>query len=324
MPFHDIDEEPKPLVHTRAPHWAERLLRRIFFEDLGLKLLALAISLGLWYGVTGQRTPTTVRVPRVPLNFRLPKDMEISNEPRAEVEVTLTGNKRALDTLNLRDLSVNVDVTDYKPGEHSVQLTPERVTMGLPDGVRSGDIQPGRVLLRLEPRIERELEVEVRRSGSLPSGYELISLAAMPAKVRVRGPESHVNALQKAWTEIISLEGHRESFTLSQIAVEMPDKKVDLIDPIVGVRVEINEERIERGFANVTVEEIPGAKVRPASASVVLYGPRSVIEQLRAADLNVALDVSPDGALTPRLLLPDGLQDRVESRSIKLSGLSLK
>jgi hypothetical protein len=313
MSFREIDEGVRRQV--RSPHWAERWLRVIFVEDWGLKLLALVISLALWYGVTGQRKPTTIRVPRVPLNFRLPNDTEISNEPRTEVEITLTGNKRALDTLNVRDLIANVDVSDFKPGEHNVLLTSERVTMGLPDGVRYGDIQPNNVLLRLEPRLDRELEVEVRRSGNIPEGYELRRITVTPEKVKVRGPASHLDALQKAPTEVISLDGHRESFTLPQTAIEIPDKKVDLIEGAVSVHFEIGEERIEKNFSNVQVSASDGTQVRPETAIITIYGERSVINQLRAENLKLVLDVAPDGSSTPRLELPDDLKGRVELRS---------
>jgi YbbR domain-containing protein len=313
MSFREIDEGVRRQV--RSPHRAERWLRVIFVEDWGLKLLALVITLALWYGVTGQRKPTTIRVPRVPLNFRLPNDTEISNEPRTEVEITLTGNKRALDTLNVRDLIANVDVSDFKPGEHTVLLTSERVTMGLPDGVRYGDIQPNNVLLRLEPRLDRELEVEVRRSGNIPEGYELRGITITPEKVKVRGPASHLDALQKAPTEVISLDGRRESFTLPQTAIEIPDKKVDLIEGAVSVRFEIGEERIEKNFSNVQVSASDGTQVRPETATITVNGERSVINQLRAENLKLVLDVAPDGSSTPRLELPDDLKGRVELRS---------
>ena len=187
----------------------------------------------------------------VRLNFRLPPLMEISNDPRTEVEVTLTGNKRELERINASDLIAYVDISDYKPGERSVHLTRERVTMGLPDGVRIDDIEPNTVPLRLEPRVERELEVEVRYSGQLPEGYELRAASATPARVRVRGPASHVNAMQKIPTEIIALDGRKESFTVSQTAIEVADKKVDVIDPAVDVNVEIGELRMEKIFAGV-------------------------------------------------------------------------
>jgi YbbR domain-containing protein len=313
MSFREIDEGPKRQV--RNPHWAQRWLRVIFIEDWGLKLLALLISLALWYGVTGQRKPTTIRVPRVPLNFRLPNDTEISNEPRTEVEITLTGNKRALDAINVRDLVANVDVSDLTPGERTVLLTPERVTMGLPDGVRYGDIQPNNVLLRLEPRLDRELEVEVRHSGNLPEGYALRGITVSPEKVKVRGPASHLNALQKATTEMISLEGRKESFTLPQTEIEIADKKVDLIEGSVSVTFEIGEERIEKSFSNVPVSASDGTQMRPETVSVTVYGERSAINQLRAENIKLVLDAAQDGSFAPRLELPADLKDRVELRS---------
>jgi YbbR domain-containing protein len=316
MPFPEINEVPRRASHR--PHWTQRWLRQIFIEDLGLKLLALIISLALWYGVTGQRAPTTIRVPRVPLNFRLPGDTEISNEARTEVEVTLTGSKHALDTINVRDLIVNVDVSDLKPGEYQLQLTPERVTMGLPDGVRYGDIQPNNVMLRLEPRVERELEVEVRHTGSVPEGYELHSIAAVPEKVKVRGPASHVNALQKAPTEIVSLEGRKESFTLPQAAIQIDDKKVDLIDGTVGIRVEIEERPIAKTFTSVSVQALPGLQMGPAVAAVTLSGPPSLLNKLSAADFQLALESGPDGSTKTRLILPADMEGRVELRSYKL------
>jgi YbbR domain-containing protein len=313
MSFREIDEGLRRQVRT--PHRAERWLRVIFVEDWGTKLLALVISIALWYGVTGQRKPTTIRVPRVPLNFRLPSDTEISNEPRTEVEITLTGNKRALDAINVRDLVANVDVSELKPGEHNVMLTPERVTMGLPDGVRYGDIQPNNVQLRLEPRVDRDLEVEVRHSGNLPAGYELRSVTVAPEKVKVRGPAGHLGAVQKAPTEIVSLDGHTGTFTLPQVEIEISDKKVDLIEGAVSVTFEIGEEHIEKSFSNVGVSASDGTQVRPETAGVTLYGERSAINQLRAENIKLVLDVAADGSFTPRLELPDDLKGRVELRS---------
>ena len=313
MSFREVNEDVKR--QPQRPHWARSWLRAVFVEDWGLKLLALAIALGLWYGVTGQRKPTTVRVSRVPLNFRLPGDTEISNDPRTDVEITLTGSKRALDEINVRDLIANVDVSDLKPGEHNVPLTPERVTMGLPDGVRFGDIQPSSLTLRMEPRVERELEVEVKYTGSPAEGYELQRVTATPDKVKVRGPASHVNALQKAPTEPVLLDGHKETFTLPQADIQIDDRHIDLMDGDVSVTFEIGEQRVEKTFGGVAVVTSDNSLVRPEAAAVTVYGPRSAVNQLSADKMKLVLDVSLDGSYRPRLELPADVQGRVELRA---------
>src|SRR5258705_12720789 len=97
-------------------------LRGIFLEEWGLKLLALAITLGIWWGVSGQRNAVTVRIDGVQLSYRLPGQMEIGNEPRREVEVTLSGPERLLQRVNSHDLVAFVDLSDYKAGDRLVSL----------------------------------------------------------------------------------------------------------------------------------------------------------------------------------------------------------
>jgi YbbR domain-containing protein len=323
MPF----TEPEDVSIQSRPQRGlmQRWLREIFVEDLGLKLLALAITLVLWYAVTGQRTPTTRHLLGVHLNFDLPQDMEISNDPRMEVEITLAGNKYDLERIDATRLVASIDVKDFKPGERTVQLTPERVTLGLPEGIRIESIEPNTMPLRLEQRVEREVAVEVRREGNVPEGYELREIKIVPDKVRVRGPASRVGALQKLLTEPITLGDHRESFTIQQAAIDTDvlDKKINPIDTIVNVTFEIGERRIEKSFAGVAVRESTGAQARPETASVMLYGARSALEQLRAGDIQIALEVGQDGAITPRLILPPGLENRVELRSITPTGFTI-
>lgn len=323
MSFREIDDEVR---ERRAAHWPREVkawLREIFVEDWSLKLLALAITLGLWYAVTGQRTPATVRLPNVQLQFRLPEKMEISNEPHDQVEVVLTGNKRELDRIKRSDLVVYVDVSKYAPGERVVQLTRDTVTMDLPDGVRVDDIEPNVVPLRLEPRIEAQIPVEPRLDGRLPDGFELYAVQVTPDKVRVRGPASHVSALQKAPTEPISLAGRKEGFSVEQAAIELSDQRINVLDTVVNVNLEIGEQRVEKSFAGVPVRESLGAQARPDNATVTLYGPRSVIEQLRPENLQILLDVGADGAITSRLVLPPTAEGRVQLRSIVPSGFSI-
>src|ERR687894_2385472 len=165
-------------VERDAVQMGRRWLHDLLFADWGLKLLALVITLGLWFAVTGQRVPTTARLRKVPLFFVLPNDMEISNEPREEVDLTLRGSKRVLDVIKSSDVSLSYDASSHRPGERVVQLSPNNITLQLPEGVsREGvtveRIEPGSVPLRLERRIERELEVEPRLEGKLPEGFEL-------------------------------------------------------------------------------------------------------------------------------------------------------
>src|ERR687890_801628 len=189
-----------------------RWVRALLFEDWTLKTLALAITLGLWFAVTTQRAPATMRLHNVPLEFILPENVEIGNDPTHVVEVTLQGSQSKLTEMNVANLVARADVTSLRPGDR-----------------------------------------EARFEGDLPEGFRRIGVTVTPERVRVRGPESHVNAVEGAFTETISLSDLRESRTFQQVAVDIPDHKVAPLDAAVSVRVDVSEEQSERRFTNVPV-----------------------------------------------------------------------
>ncbi len=243
MPFQDTEdiEDLPPL--PRVPTTPERWLRKLFLEDWGLKLLALAIAIALWLGVTGQNKPVTLRVTGVQLNFLRPAGLEISNDPPATIDVTITGSKEKLDRIGPRDLIANVDLSDQKPGERVVKLTMDRVKMDLQEDVKIENFHPASIPIRLAQVIELPVEVEVKFEGQLPDGYELDGVSINPAKVRLRGPADHIAALRKALTETVWLNGKKEGFNLSHVEIGISDPKIDVLDPSVDIHVDISEKK---------------------------------------------------------------------------------
>ena len=244
MPFRDINDLEVQI--PRQPSTLERWLRKIFVEDLNLKLTALAITLVLWFAVTGQRKPMTRRMTGVQLSFQHADGMEISNDPPGRIDVTLTGSSDKLSQINPLDLVATVQVVDHKSGDRVIRLSGDRVKMDLPEGVRIEGFQPATVSLRLEPVVERLIDVDVKFEGKVAEGFEVYATSANPARVRVSGPASHVNAIQKAPTESILLDGKKASFDVTQAAIDIADQKVEVKDTAVEVHVEIGQRRVEK------------------------------------------------------------------------------
>lgn len=289
-----------------------RWLRALFLEDWTLKALALLITLGLWYAVTTQRAPATKRLHDVPLEFLLPDGVDIGNDPLKKVDVTLRGSQDKLAVLTARDLVAELDVTGLLPGDRNPRLTDKNVLMELPEGVSILEITPRSLTLHLEPVIERDVPVEARFEGDPPAGFARGAGIVTPDRIRVRGPESHINAVERAFTETISLAGRRETLTLPQVSVDIPDHKVVPLEAFVSVRVEIAEEQSERRFTNVPVRTDWNVKVLPDTASVTVRGPRSVVEALRPEDVSLLIVLVEDAKPQTRLKLPPGAQGRVE------------
>ena len=315
MPFQDEDEvtppEPRP-----APNRVEKLLRKIFIEDWSLKLLSLAIAIVLWLLVTGQNQPVTAHV-NVQLNFIRPQSLEISNDPPRSVDVMLTGSRNKLDDLTSLDLVATVDISDQRAGERVLRLA-DKAQISLPQGIKVDGFQPSAVPVRLEPIIERQVPVEPKLEGKPANGFEVYAVYPSKGSVTVRGPESRVMALQKVLTESIWLAGHKEPFPASNLALDVPDPKIDLLEPIVNVDVQIGETRTEKNFSGVQVSTSQGGKVQPATTSVTLLGATSLLDSLKTDDVKIVLDAVGQ-TLEPRLELPQALQGKVFLKSVHAS-----
>ncbi len=304
MPFQDVDEVAPEI--ERRPNRVEKLLRRIFLEDWSLKLLSLAIAIVLWLVVTGQNEPVTAHV-NVQLNFIRPQLLEISNDPPRTVDVMLTGSRNKLDDLTALDLVATVDLSDQRAGERVLRLA-DKAQIALPQGVKVDGFQPSAIPIRLESILERQIAIEPKLEGKPVDGYEVYAVRPSKGSVTVRGPENHVNGLQKVFTESIWLSGHKETFTASNVAIDLSDPKVDLLDPVVNVEVEIGEKRIEKTFSGVAIDGKAESRM-----TITVAGPPSIINTLKAEDLKV---LEPAGG-EPRLQLPPELQGKVTLKSTK-------
>lgn len=315
MPFQDVDEVSSSEL-PRAPSGLNKILRRIFIEDWSLKLLSLAITLVLWFIVTGQNTPVNTRA-SVQLKFIRPDSLEISNDPPKSVDVLLTGSKYRLDDLNKTALVATIDISDQKPGERVLRLA-DRAKLDLPQGVTVDAFQPSAISIRLEPIVERQLGVEAKLDGKLAEGFEVYGVRPDKERVTVVGPEGNVNALQWAKTETISIAGRRETFTAQNVAIDISDPKIDLHDPVVTIEVEIGPRRIEKTFSDVPVTTESGRAVQPATATLVVYGPPNILNDLSASDIKLLLPGSGESS-GATLEVSAAMKDKLVLKSVKPS-----
>jgi YbbR-like protein len=316
MPFQDVDDE-QAVVVPRAPGSVERVLRRIFVEDLGLKLLALLITLVMWFAVTGENKPVTIGS-AVQLNFILPPNLAIGNDPPKTVEVYLTGRKSKLDGIRASDLVATVNLSDSSAGERVIRLSSDRVSIQLPEGVKLESFKPNTVSTRLEPRTERQIPVDVRLDGKPAEGFEVYGVQATPGIIKVHGPESHLAQLQNVPTETISVSGRKDSFSMSNVAIDISDQKVEGMNLDVDVTIEIGEKRIDKLFEHVAVQSNAGTNRKPVSATVILKGPPKVLNQLRSEEIKIVFNKDGTGANSVRVELPPGIDQQVKVVSTSL------
>lgn len=290
----------------------KHILQKIFLEDWLMKAVALAITLALWLGVTGLSTPTTELIRNVPLNLRFSSETEITGSELQQVDIVVSGDKRRVSEINRNDLVVSVDLTDVENGERILNLTPENVLLSLPTGVKLDEIQPNTITVKLEPMVEKDVPVRIETIGELPEGFEVYSQTAIPQQVRVRGPASYIQPIDSLMTERIHLGDRRTNFTAQTVQLNRPGtEKITLLKGVIDVTFRIGETRTERVFL-LSVENMFDRK-----ATVVLFGPRSIITGLKPDDVRVTATKDASGADIPQATLPAQLQN-IEIRQVKL------
>ena len=292
----------------------KHIVRKVFFEDWLTKLVALAVTLALWLGVTGLSTPTTTRLSGITLSLRYSSDTEVINTPINEIDVIISGDNRKIAQINKNDLVASLDLTSVLPGDRVVDLTPQNVQLQLPLGVRLDEIMPGRMAIRLEAVEEKQVPIKIETTGKIADGFEIYSQTVNPPRIRVRGPQSATKLLTEISTEKVDVNGHQADFIARQIALSLPNAKLTPLETsAVDVNFRIGERRVERLFV------VPVSDGSNRRVSVVLYGPVTILRDLKAAELQASVSKNDAGTDTPQVTLPTELQSVVEIRRSRIN-----
>lgn len=292
-------------------HLVRNILKKIFLDDWSTKAIALAITLALWLGVTGLSTPTARRIAEIPLTLSYSNNTEITSTSAQAVSVVISGDKRKINQISENEVLISVDLSDLPPGDRVVQLSAANV-LNLPLGVKVQEIQPSKIQVRLEAVEEKEVAVTVETQGDVPDGFEVYSETATPSRVRVRGPASYIRTLNAVSTDKIDIADKRKDFTARQIPINLSNPKSAVLESAVDVIFRIGESRVERSM------QIPLSDGAGKKLAIVLYGPRSVLAEVKPEQITAERRRDSSGNDYYYPVLPNDLEGKVEIRKPKV------
>lgn len=267
-------------------------LRRLT-QDVSLKLFSLGVAVLLFSFVSVENaTPIDVDFP---IEVRIGDDMMVVNDPPSVVHATLQGPWAAFRSFDAHELeAVVVDLTHAGPGTSRYAVTTS--ALHPPGGMRALSVRSSELEVTLDRRVERQVPVHADVAEAPAFGYEVLDVRVAPARVRVVGPASKMQALEYVSTRAIDIAG-RESELSVEVDLRPPPPPLRLLDKRASVFVEIGEELIQRVLMGVPVEVVgagPGATFAPQVVALSLKGPRRTLGQLRPEQLRAQIDVAQE------------------------------
>jgi YbbR domain-containing protein len=175
----------------------------LLFQNLGWKLLSLAIAVVIWALVATE--PELATFANVRLEYKnLPEGLEISSEPVSSVMLELRGPSGALrGTADAIHPAVVIDMSDAESGEHTFSIGDRNVKVMR--GIRLVRAIPSEVRFNFEPRRMRTVPVQVRFLGEGQNGYVVEGYHVDPPEMDITGPRSRVARIAAVIADPIDL-----------------------------------------------------------------------------------------------------------------------
>ena len=235
--------------------------KRKLTDNLSLKIMSVAIAIVVWLIVVNIDNP-------VDTNYYTITDVELINKEYVEssdtigkmcmpeenqdsVKVAITASKKVRDRIRLSDITAVADLQQAVSLDTDPVMVPITVTC-LASGVLPSDIKvtPQNLTVNLDEKETQEFVVNVSKGDTKPGkDYEVGSLTASPEKIRITGPKTLVNKIDKV-NATIALDGNTEDYT-QEVNLTIYDKNQEALS-----ESEMNSLRIENNAKVVVTAKL--------------------------------------------------------------------
>jgi YbbR domain-containing protein len=184
-------------------------MKKVLFENLGLKITAVLLSTLLWLFATSRGLSEIAL--DIPLEFRdIPPGLELMNHSIKMVSLNIKGQERIIRNIRPSDIGVFIDLSKSKTGEGVYSIN--KNTIKLPPTVTVTNISPSYVKVLLEESVTKTVQVRPVIVGTPESGFYVKSISVIPENVVIEGAKSKVTTVDKIKTETLDITGFKETF----------------------------------------------------------------------------------------------------------------
>jgi YbbR domain-containing protein len=286
------------------------LSRRLRGSNIGLRILAVVLAIGLWIFVNSAERGSVEQL-TVPVSYStLPQGMVIVNHPATSVKVEVTGPRSLLSLLDPERLTLKIDLRSIAAGPSEFKIYPSMFNVGRNTAVTS--ISPDSLSLDIDRMVTRDVPVHLAVEDRVAPGYTISSVDITPPNVTVVGPSRYVAPLTSVNTEPFDLKG-LTSDTNRSVEIVPPDPSLGLSTGHIDARVNVAQAITDREFrSEVEVKDSDFKyRVEPKQATLTIRGPAVKLAGLAPKGLAYvdANGLAPGSHELPlQVTVPDGMQ----------------
>lgn len=316
-------------------------------DNLSLKIMSVAVAVVVWLIVVNIDNPvgtnyyTITNVELINKEYVESSDtigkMCMPEENQDTVRVAITADKKTRDKIRVSDISAVADLQQAVSLDTNPVMVPITVTCSV-SGIGPGDIKvtPQNLSVNLDEKETQEFVVNVTRGDTKPGkDYEVGSLTANPEKVRITGPKSLVNKIDKV-NAAIELNGKTQDFT-QEVTLSIIDKNQEALSDseMNSLRIENNAQvivtaklwkirqgvKISAGYVGTSAEGYQAGMIKTVPDTISVAGSTEGLETLAANDNVItipseSIDISGESSdVEKKISLKDLLPDNVKLTS---------
>jgi hypothetical protein len=313
---------------------------KVIFYNFKLKLVALVISLGIWFYAKSQITDEATF--RATIKISPPSGHTVLYQSDTVARATIAAPRSLLDRLRSElsqsfQLTRNLSDEDVSKGWATLKIDSSWMKPGISEReyvqITLRDVSPQEVRVLSNPIRERVVPVVVRTSGEPATGFRLAEPpSCSPSQVKVRGAAMAVDALKSLATNNIDLYDRRESVhrpialeTEAEVALDNGEHVIVPLDvqpsTCVASILVVGEEERDQTFEGVRVMLLtpPGfryaARLSEDKVSVVVRASPANLRRLKPESIRAFVDLEK---LSRESIEPGGTRPYKEKVEVSL------
>ncbi len=259
---------------TKRP--APGLVRRIFTENIGLKLIAIVGSLVLFV-MRGTSDDTGIVSVRLEAPTR--SGFVLVSDVPEQVHVTLSGSRALVNAVRSETLDEIVIPAGFQ--ERFFYIEPSQ--FDLPPGVTVDRVEPTAIPIEWAAQEERRFRIDAVVEGVVAEGFTRVRTTVQPSSATVRGAVGEVRELSRVRTQPVDVGAltageHDFRVPLMPLPAHVHYEGADTVTVTILVEAEEGHRTLED--VEIVVLGATGLVLRPTHATITLRGPRAVVEEL--------------------------------------------